>query len=141
MAVVKGSKELQAKLLKKAAEATAQHGAVVTVGYTAKYAIYVHQNKKMKWKGKKRTGKRPDGSKRKGCYWDPQGKGQSQFLLRPFREKRKEMQAIVKKVFLKTGNITLGLFTAGLFLQRESQKLVPVDSGNLKQSAFTKVGR
>ena len=31
-----------------------------------------------------------------------------------------------------------GLLTAGLFLQRESQKIVPVDTGNLRRSADTR---
>ncbi len=31
------------------------------------------------------------------------------------------------------------LLKSGLFLQRESQKLVPVDTGALKNSAFTRV--
>jgi hypothetical protein len=34
--------------------------------------------------------------------------------------------------------ITVGLKRAGLFVQRESQRLVPVDTGNLKASAFTR---
>ena len=31
-----------------------------------------------------------------------------------------------------------GLLKAGLFLQRESQKIVPIDTGNLRRSAFTR---
>jgi hypothetical protein len=31
------------------------------------------------------------------------------------------------------------LYTAGLFLQRESQKIVPIDKTNLKGSAFTRL--
>jgi len=34
--------------------------------------------------------------------------------------------------------IERGLKKAGLFLQRESQKIVPVQTGNLKNSAFTR---
>jgi len=34
--------------------------------------------------------------------------------------------------------LRIGLVRAGLFLQRESQKIVPVDTGNLKGSAFTR---
>lgn len=33
--------------------------------------------------------------------------------------------------------LTLGLKRAGLFLQRESMQVVPVDTGNLRASAFT----
>lgn len=32
----------------------------------------------------------------------------------------------------------IGLIRAGLFIQRKSQKVVPVDLGNLKNSAFTR---
>ena len=34
--------------------------------------------------------------------------------------------------------LAVGIKIAGLFLQRESQKIVPVDKGNLKASAFTR---
>jgi hypothetical protein len=37
-------------------------------------------------------------------------------------------------------NIRRGLIKAGLFLQRESQKLVPIDTGALRNSAFTRPG-
>ena len=35
-------------------------------------------------------------------------------------------------------NLERGLVNAGKFLQRESQKIVPVQTGNLKNSAFTR---
>ena len=34
--------------------------------------------------------------------------------------------------------LRIGLLRAGLFLQRESQKLVPIDTANLKRSADTR---
>ena len=34
--------------------------------------------------------------------------------------------------------LTVGLKRAGLLLQRESQKIVPVDTGSLKNSSFTR---
>lgn len=37
--------------------------------------------------------------------------------------------------------LELGLVKAGLFLQRQSQKVVPVDTGALKNSAFTRLDR
>ena len=39
---------------------------------------------------------------------------------------------------LMGNNIARGLKRAGLYLQRESQKIVPVEFGNLKNSAFTR---
>jgi len=56
----------------------------VTVGYTALYAIAVHESIEMVLEGEKRIGKRPDGTPRKGAYWDPQG-SRAKFLEIPFR--------------------------------------------------------
>lgn len=64
-----------------------RHG--VVVGYTAKYAPFVHEAP-MKLKGKKRPGG-------KGSFWDPKGRGSNKFLERPIREKREEIIEIVKK--------------------------------------------
>jgi len=36
------------------------------------------------------------------------------------------------------GELRLGLIRAGLFIQRESMLIVPVDTANLKNSAFTR---
>jgi len=104
----------------------------VIVGYTASYALAVHEKIDMKLKGQRRKGKG-----KKGRYWDPQGRAQAKFLETPAREKRKEMLLIIKNMYRVTGGLEKGLLTAGLFLQRESQKLVPVDTGNLKGTAFT----
>lgn len=51
---------------------------VVSVGYTAKYAIYVHENVDEAGRGKPRQ------APSKGNYWDPAGRGQSKFLEKPF---------------------------------------------------------
>lgn len=61
----------------------------VTVGYTAAYALFVHEAVEMKLKGKPRT--------TRGRYWDPQGRGQAKFLEEPSRTKRAEMLAIMRK--------------------------------------------
>tara|TARA_R110000824_G_scaffold5196_7_gene24126 strand:+ start:466 stop:873 length:408 start_codon:yes stop_codon:yes gene_type:complete len=103
----------------------------VIVGYSAAYAVYVHENKEMKWAGQPRLGKK------KGSYWDPQGVGQSKFLERPAREFRGEFIKIIRNTIKKGGTLLQGLYVAGLFLQRKSQQIVPVDLGNLKASAFT----
>ena len=139
MARVQNAKRVQAKLLKLAAKAQKDDRISVIVGYNAEYAVFVHENKEMKWKGLKRTGKNPKGFQRKGRYWDPQGRGQSQFLIQPFREKERELAKVVEAGYRKTGSLILGLFLAGSHLQKLSEKLVPVDSGNLKTSAFTEI--
>lgn len=61
----------------------------VEVGYSAKYAVYVHENLEQKLKGKRR----PSGL---GVYWGP--KGEPQFLLKSIlSEKNKMLTAIQRK--------------------------------------------
>ena len=90
--------------------------ATVNVGYTQSYAVWVHE--------------------RMDTYHPV---GQAKFLEQPAREKAGEIARIIKETYRKTKDLTLSLLTGGLFLQRESQKLVPVDTGALKASAFTRV--
>ena len=68
------------------------HTMTVTVGYTANYAIFVHEAVGMVLKGQKRTG-----DKAKGKYWDPQGRAQAKFLEEPSRRLRVQMRAIIKR--------------------------------------------
>jgi len=61
----------------------------VEVGYSAKYAVYVHENLEQKLKGQRR----PSGL---GVYWGP--KGEPQFLLKSIlSEKNKMLTAIQRK--------------------------------------------
>lgn len=115
----------------------------VTVGYTSNYALYVHESIEMKWKGKKRIPRIIDGVKvgGKGNYWDPAGQGQAKFLEQPAREKAGRMGEIISTAVKNGANLSQALLLAGLFLQRESQKLVPVDTGNLKNSASTRLDK
>ena len=52
---------------------------LVTVAYTALYAMFVHENVEMKLRGQPRPGG-------KGHYWDPQGRAQAKFLEAPSRD-------------------------------------------------------
>lgn len=104
---------------------------VVIVGFTAAYAIYVHEAGEV-LRGKKR----PSGI---GNYWDPEPQAQSKFLEQPARQMKKELGKIVAQVTKTTGNLEKGLVVAGLRLQAAAQKRVPVEYGNLKASAFTRV--
>lgn len=63
---------------------------VVRVGYTAFYALFVHEMVQMKLKGKPRPGGR-------GLFWDPQGQAQAKFLERPARELRPRMLKLIKE--------------------------------------------
>lgn len=90
----------------------------VIVGYNTHYAIYVHEDL---------TAFHPV--------------GQAKYLEQPARRLAKVLAGIVKESVRRGLSITQGLFLAGLRLQRESQLLVPVDTGLLKNSAFTRVER
>lgn len=60
----------------------------VEVGFGAEYALYVHENLEMAWKGKPRRSKL-------GVYWGPAG--ESQFLLKSVRDNKERVLETVKK--------------------------------------------
>ena len=104
----------------------------VVIGYTAYYALYVHENLDPKTIGMNIP--RPSGL---GVFWGPAG--QPKFLEAPFRDNRDKYAAIVRNA-LKAGlTLKQALLLAGLELQRDSMELVPVEYGNLRASAFTRV--
>lgn len=99
-----------------------KENATVIVGYHTNYAVYVHENL---------TARHTNGV--------------AKFLEIPFRIYKSKMTKIISDMLSNTiskdgkGSVThwRALKKAGLFLQRESQKLVPVDTGFLKGSART----
>lgn len=124
----------------------------VNVGFKAAYAMPVHENVEMKWRGlprdssltksgsgfrKKSSGRFAKAGK-KGVYWGPHG--QAKFLEQPARENQAKYAHIVSSVIEETGNVQDGLVAAGLALQADAQELVPILTGNLKASAFTELG-
>ncbi len=140
--------------------------ASVVTGYTASYAVYVHENTQMKLKGQPRnkaqfkltkakvmkngklvmpklkrlTEKEVVAKNKKfGLFWDPQGQGQAKFLEAPARYLKAVLAEIIVKAMKSGAPMAKALLLAGLRLQRESQLLVPVDTGNLKNSAFTRI--
>lgn len=60
----------------------------VDVGYTAAYALYVHEKVAMKLKGQPR----PSGQ---GMFWDPQGRAYAKFLEEPMRRLMPTLNRIV----------------------------------------------
>jgi hypothetical protein len=130
MAKVEGVSKLLSQL--KAREKARGKDASVVVGYTAATAIFVHENVEMKLQGQPRP-------KGRGLYWDPQGRGQAKFLEQPFRTLRPEFARIIREALSKGKTIEQALLLAGLRLQRESMMLVPVDTGALRASAFTRI--
>lgn len=143
MAEIKRLRELQAKLQKLIAQQDRRSKAVVFTGFTAAYAIWVHEMRRLTLDLYKRTGRHADGSKRKGYYWDPQGKAGPKFLENPARELSNNgvLVDIIIKAMRAGKTMASALILAGLRLQREAQLRVPVDSGNLKASAFTRLAQ
>lgn len=117
MAEIKRLRELLAKLRDRAARSRRDDDAVVAVGYTASYAIYVHENLESR---------HAEGT-------------QAKFLEQPAREIVRDLGEIIATAMRKGKTLAQGLILAGLRLQRESQQLVPIDTGNLRASAFTRL--
>jgi hypothetical protein len=130
--VVRGFDKLKRAIAALEKEAEEQTKESVVVGFTANYALYVHENIEMKLKGKPR-------SSGKGKYWDPQERAQAKFLEGPARELEGELGEIAADEVERTGSLKDGLLKAGLRLQREAQTRCPVETGNLRASAFTRL--
>lgn len=121
----------------------------VIVGYTSAYALYVHENVAMKWRGlprdrSVRLGKGGqhvtyghNAVKAPGLFWGPTG--QAKFLEAPARTFAPELGRIIRELVAKGQPLEKALLVAGLRLQRESMKLVPVEYGFLRASAFTRL--
>lgn len=131
MAVMDGFMQVIAELRARAAKANKDMSATVTVGYTAAYAIYTHENMQQKLKGQPR----PSGI---GTYWSP---GQPKFLEQPARElgSNGTLAEMLEKGLQAKLTVAQCLVLMGMRLQRESQALVPVEYSLLKASAFTRL--
>lgn len=129
MATVDGVSKLLSQL--KAREKARGKDTSVVVGFTAFYALFVHENLEMKLAGLPRP-------KGRGQYWDPQGRAQAKFLEEPFRTMRGELLKTVQDGLRRGLTLGKALLVAGLRLQREAQLRCPVDTGNLRASAFTR---
>jgi hypothetical protein len=100
---------------------------MVRVGYSAPYAMKVHENLEIDHEVH-------------GCG------GQAKFLEQPARQYRDAMASIVRAEVIGRGgpedlveSILRGMLKAGLALKEESQRLVPVQTGRLRDSAFVHV--
>lgn len=65
----------------------------VEVGFTAAYAVFVHENMEMKLKGQPRP--RRGYNRAQGNYWDPQGQAGPKFLQNAVSENADKIVAIV----------------------------------------------
>lgn len=126
-----GALLLQLKNLER--EAEEGENLSIAVGYEAEYAMWVHELVDMVLQGEPR----PSG---KGVYWGPSG--QAKFLEEPARRLRREMADIIVKSMStdrRRGDLEYAMLLAARYLLRESQKLVPVEYGDLKKSGFATV--
>jgi hypothetical protein len=67
----------------------------VQVGFSASYALWVHENVEMKLKGLPRARRGYKGSQ--GRYWDPQGKAGPKFLQNAVNDNRGNILQIVQR--------------------------------------------
>jgi len=88
--------------------------ASVAVGFATAYALWVHEN-----------------------LLAAHPVGQAKFLEQPWREYAERIRQIIREQLAKGSTMGQALLVAGLFLQREAQLLCPVDTGALRNSAFT----
>ena len=86
----------------------------VIVGFSQRYAIWVHENLENYHKV-----------------------GQAKFLEEASREFGPEFPVLVGRALKGGATLIEALLIAGMRLQREAQKKTPVDTGALKASAFT----
>lgn len=101
------AKHLQTKMRK-------MHSARVVVGYETPYAIYVHEDLEMN---------------------HPKG-GQAKFLEEPAILHSQDIRDYIKERLQKGATLKQALMGAGKTLLSVSKKLVPVDTGLLKESGF-----
>lgn len=87
------------------------------VGYSAAYAGKVHED-----------------------LATPHANGQAKFLEAPARRYAKQMRDDIRRTLLARRSLDEALLKAGKFLLAESRKLVPVDTGFLRDSGFVEVG-
>lgn len=116
MAEVKGLNRVLDALRARAVAAKKNEDVSCVVGYTAQYAVYVHEDLEAN-----------------------HPVGQAKFLEYPFRVMAPTISAIIMSELARGRSMAQALLVAGLRLQRESQRLCPIDTGNLRGSAFTRI--
>ncbi len=91
-------------------------GKSAIVGYSASYAVKVHND-----------------------LQSYHANGQALYLSEPAKMKRKQIAALVEKKLKAGANIEQALLVGAMYLQGESQLLVPVKTGYLRASAFSRL--
>jgi hypothetical protein len=127
---------LRQQAIKQLGQETTKTRRDVTVGYRAPYAIFVHENLEMKLRGlPRRSGI--------GVYWGTPGgsRGQSKYLEYPARFFQPQMTNIALRSMKRGRNFLEAVYEAGVFLLKESKKMVPVEHGTLRESGFVEIKR
>ncbi len=145
MPQILGMKKLLRDFEKLERESKRKNNGNVIVGYSASYALRVHEDAKAEARRrlivKKKRYKKVKGKKRRKMFLvkktEKQGRQQWKFLEQPAREFQREMASDVRTASKRGVPLIKALIIAGLRLQRESQEIVPIDTGNLRASAFT----
>lgn len=89
---------------------------VLVIGFSAAYAIYVHENLEV-----------------------VHTNGQAKFLETVLRRNRAYYAKIVADKIRQKKGLKFAMLAAGRAVLRDAQELVPVDTGNLKESGFVQV--
>lgn len=116
---IEGLTKLVAQLRAKAAKSLKDDNVSVIVGFTQAYAVFVHEDL---------TARHAPGK-------------QAKFLEQPARQLSSDgtLGRIVKQAKQNGQTMAQGLLLAGLRVQRDSQALVPILTGALRSSAFTRI--
>jgi hypothetical protein len=109
---IDGEYRLKAQLSQRARK---YRGARVVIGYSAPYAAAVHENL--------------------AVYHST---GQAKFLEQPCREFEPEIRTIIRNGLLAGQSLEQAQLDAARFLLLQSQKLVPVRTGFLRDSGFVR---
>jgi len=107
---ISGQRQLMAQLTSLRKESQSSTGNA-QVKYLARYSLHVHERTDI-----------------------PHSNGQAKYLSTPAKQRRAEMQDIVRTEMKKGRTVLQAVTKAALYLLRESQKLVPVRTGFLKRS-------
>jgi hypothetical protein len=118
MPAISGINELQRQITQLLLKSKSEDDMDCIVGYTAAYSLFVHENMQAH-----------------------HTVGQAKFLEQPARELTNNgtLAGIIADAKRQGKSLGQALLLAGLRLQRDSQRLCPVDTGNMRASAFTRL--
>lgn len=136
-----GLKSLYDKLRDRIARLKTEARQCVVVGYTAKYALFVHEDLEATHGEAFNQKHAADIAAGREEARGPNQ--QAKYLEMPFRKLQNDgtLLEIINKAMASGASLIEAQLLAGLRVQRDSEEIVPVsapDGGNLKNSAFTR---